>query len=102
MKNLTYLLLVTALIGHASCSNSTKSNPAEADSVLTEMVSDFTRDDTTSTRGDSEVFGAETPTTTELQSEGFGRCLQSGCYCKKMEGRGETCRNCGHAYKKHY
>lgn len=35
-------------------------------------------------------------------SEGFGRCLQSGCNCKEFEGRGQTCRNCGHAYKKHY
>lgn len=35
-------------------------------------------------------------------SEGFGRCLQSGCNCKSFEGRGQTCKNCGHAYKKHY
>lgn len=30
-------------------------------------------------------------------SEGFGRCLQRGCNCKSFEGRGQTCRNCGHA-----
>lgn len=35
-------------------------------------------------------------------SEGFGRCLQSGCNCKEFEGRGQTCRNCGQTYKKHY
>ncbi|MCM1139976.1 MAG: hypothetical protein NC453_15530 [Muribaculum sp.] len=33
-------------------------------------------------------------------SEGFGRC--SKCACKKFEGRGDVCKNCGHAYKKHY
>jgi len=33
-------------------------------------------------------------------SEGFGRC--SKCNCKEFEGRGQTCRNCGHAYKAHY
>lgn len=31
------------------------------------------------------------------ESEGFGRCLVRGCNCKEFEGRGETCRNCGHA-----
>ena len=35
-------------------------------------------------------------------SEGFGRCLESSCYCKEFKGRGQTCRNCGHAYKRHY
>lgn len=39
---------------------------------------------------------------THVGSEGFGRCLKSGCNCKAFEGRGETCRNCGHAYNKHY
>ena len=37
-----------------------------------------------------------------LENDGFGRCLKSGCYCKEFEGRGQTCRNCGHAYSKHY
>lgn len=57
-------------------------------------VSDTCRMDTTC--NDSIVTRGGTA------SEGFGRCLQSGCHCKKFEGRGETCRNCGHAYKKHY
>lgn len=34
------------------------------------------------------------------ESEGFGRC--SKCNCKAFEGRGQTCGNCGHAYKAHY
>lgn len=38
--------------------------------------------------------------TIHVESEGFGRC--SKCNCKAFEGRGETCRNCGHAYNKHY
>ena len=38
--------------------------------------------------------------TTYVESEGFGRC--SKCNCKAFEGRGETCRNCGHDYNKHY
>lgn len=36
------------------------------------------------------------------ESEGFGRCAESGCYCKEFKGRGQTCQNCGHAYKRHY
>ena len=36
------------------------------------------------------------------QGEGFGRCCESGCYCKAFKGRGQTCQNCGHAYKSHY
>lgn len=39
---------------------------------------------------------------TDSESEGFGRCSASGCYCKAFEGRGQTCGNCGHAYSKHY
>ena len=37
-----------------------------------------------------------------LESGGFGRCLESGCYCKEFKGRGQTCQNCGHSYKRHY
>lgn len=39
---------------------------------------------------------------TGSESEGFGRCFESGCYCKEFKGRGQTCENCGHAYKRHY
>jgi len=44
----------------------------------------------------------ETRGEADSHKEGFGRCLASGCYCKAFEGRGQTCRNCGHAYRKHY
>ena len=37
-----------------------------------------------------------------LESQGFGRCFESGCYCKSFKGRGYTCQNCGHAYRRHY
>lgn len=49
-------------------------------------------DDTTPTPSES--------CTTHIHSQGFGRC--SKCYCKSFEGRGDTCRNCGHAYRLHY
>lgn len=52
-------------------------------------------------RGESVVIGAN-PAETNVQSEGFGRCLESGCYCKAFKGRGQTCQNCGHAYRRHY
>ncbi len=43
---------------------------------------------------------AEAVTRGGSSSEGFGRC--SKCSCKEFEGRGDVCRNCGHAYKAHY
>ena len=81
------------LCGFMACGNS--ETPAteqkESESMETVEMTDTAMIDTTATvtRG-----GAD--------SEGFGRCLVSGCYCKEFEGRGQTCRNCGHAYKKHY
>lgn len=49
-----------------------------------------------------ETCVTSTEATTHVESEGFGRCLKSGCHCKEFEGRGQTCRNCGHAFNKHY
>ena len=71
-------MMIVMIAGFASCGNSNSSNTEQVNSV---MVVD-------------EVVRGE--------AEGFGRCLVSGCYCKEFEGRGQTCRNCGHAYKKHY
>ena len=57
---------------------------------------------------EQEAVDAEEADTTEAvtrggtESEGFGRCAESGCYCKEFKGRGQTCQNCGHAYKRHY
>lgn len=45
---------------------------------------------------------SEEPVKVDAEAEGFGRCSVSGCHCKEFEGRGQTCKNCGHAYSKHY
>ena len=34
------------------------------------------------------------------QQRGYGRC--SSCNCRHYEGSGNTCRNCGHNYWRHY
>lgn len=79
-KYISILAIAIAVCGFASCGGSDSSD----DKSTNEKT-----DTTIVTRGGSA-------------SEGFGRCSQSGCYCKAFEGRGQTCRNCGHAYKKHY
>lgn len=84
---------MTAVVsGFIACGNS--KTPAtervESEPVEAEEVEDTSALDT------SVVMRGGT------ESEGFGRCLQSGCYCKEFEGRGQTCRNCGHAYRRHY
>lgn len=78
--------------GAMSCgqSKSSTAQDTEKDTTKVECKSDTCDIDTSVvTRGGSD-------------SKGFGRCLVSGCYCKEFEGRGQTCRNCGHAYRKHY
>lgn len=97
-KSFCCLFAVLVATGFVSCNDTSKSNQKEADSTNVEEV-----EDTALTRGDNEIFDTEvTPSGTESQSEGFGRCLERGCYCKEFKGRGQTCRNCGHAYKRHY
>lgn len=79
-------------LGFMACGNAKApaNDGTEADVVETEEMADTSFVDTTAvTRGGSE-------------SGGFGRCLESGCYCKEFKGRGQTCGNCGHAYKRHY
>lgn len=76
-----------------ACGNS-KTPAAEQnqnEAAAMEEVVDTTAIDTSAvvTRGSTE-------------SEGFGRCAESGCYCKEFKGRGQTCQNCGHAYRRHY
>ena len=93
MKKKFGVFVMTALVcGFMACGNSKApaAEQEENESVEIEEVADSSVVDTTVvTRGGTE-------------SEGFGRCLESGCYCKEFKGRGETCRNCGHAYKRHY
>lgn len=81
----------------SSCGNSAKSdNDSVAERETTEVVSQVETDscDEDGVCNDSIVTRGGTA------SEGFGRC--SKCSCKEFEGRGQTCRNCGHAYKAHY
>ena len=98
-----YSVITMVMTSLVSCNNtSSKSNQKNIDSTSVDISKDSIIEDSISVRGDLEVFGAESPSGTEVQSEGFGRCLESGCYCKEFKGRGQTCRNCGHAYKRHY
>lgn len=95
-KSLSLALVIFAII-LASCGNSAKSdNDTVADIETTEMVSQVEDNSCESDQAcnDSIVIRGGTA------SEGFGRC--SKCNCKEFEGRGQTCRNCGHAYKAHY
>lgn len=90
MKKFFLLTLAITALLFASCGDATQSNELQSAS---ENV----------TRDDELVFGAkEAPSGTEIQAEGFGRCLERGCYCKAFKGRGQTCQNCGHAYRRHY
>lgn len=87
MKKIFGVFVLTVVIcGFTACGNSKSSNGQQAEN---ESVKEVETTDTIVTRGGSE-------------SEGFGRCLESGCYCKEFKGRGQTCQNCGHAYRRHY
>ena len=88
------IMVMTAVVcGFMACGNSkapATEQQVESDSVeAVETTDTATVDTSVVTRGGTE-------------SEGFGRCLESGCYCKAFKGRGQTCQNCGHAYKRHY
>ena len=75
------LVIIVFACGIVSCKNSktAESQQKENDSTNVEEIID-----------------------TISSTRGFGRCLESGCYCKEFKGRGQTCGNCGHAYKRHY
>jgi len=91
-KTFSLLVMSAILFGFMACAGSkVPANEQEAnDSTETVELKDTAAVDTSVvTRGGTE-------------SEGFGRCLESGCYCKEFKGRGQTCRNCGHAYRRHY
>ena len=77
--------------GFMACGNSRTPATEQGEADVAESVFDTTAVDTSDvvTRGATD-------------SEGFGRCLESGCYCKEFKGRGQTCRNCSHAYRRHY
>ena len=96
LKSLS-LAVATCAMMLASCGNSAKSgNETAADTETTETVTQV-EDNTCDT---DQVYNDSIVTRGGTSSEGFGRC--SKCNCKEFEGRGQTCRNCGHAYKAHY
>ena len=92
MKKIFSTVLMSVMVfGFIACGNSKvpATVPIEKASLGTEVVDSSDVDTTVVTRGGTDV-------------EGFGRCAESGCYCKAFKGRGKTCQNCGHAYKRHY
>lgn len=97
-KILSVFAVTTMMCGLMACGNSKAhaTEQAEEDQTATEVVEE------------QEAADAEEADTTEAatrggtESEGFGRCAESGCYCKEFKGRGQTCQNCGHAYRQHY
>lgn len=87
------ILSIVCVVGLVACSSATKSTSESQVEDVTNVVTD------------SVTFSSEERLTRgegETESEGFGRCLERGCYCKEFKGRGQTCQNCGHAYKRHY
>lgn len=96
LKSLALIITIYATM-LASCGNSDKTdNNSFVEEETREVVS---QDDTDSYDAD-KVRNDSIVTRGGTASEGFGRC--SKCNCKAFEGRGQTCRNCGHAYKAHY
>lgn len=94
MKKIFCTIAMAAIVcGFVACGNSKApvTEQAGSESNAIEEVEDTSVVDTSAvvTRGGTE-------------SEGFGRCGESGCNCKAFKGRGDTCGNCGHAYRKHY
>lgn len=99
MKKIFCTVLMTAMVcGFIACGNSNTPAKEQGETVVTETVDAVDSIDADTVALDTTA----TETRGDADSEGFGRCLVSGCYCKEFEGRGQTCRNCGHAYKKHY
>lgn len=84
--------------GLMACGNSKApaTEQAEEEQTATEVVEELEAVDAE----EADTIKAVTRGGTE--SEGFGRCFESGCYCKGFKGRGQTCQNCGHAYRRHY
>ena len=96
MKKIFLICAIAMMVvGLSSCGNSktTATEPAAEEQPATEAVTEPESED---------VDAARVETRGESDSEGFGRCSASGCSCKAFEGRGDTCKNCGHAYRKHY
>lgn len=99
MKKTMSVFAVTAMVcGLMACGNTKApaTEQAEEEQTATEVAAEQEAVDA------EEADTTETVTRGGTESEGFGRCLESGCYCKEFKGRGQTCRNCRHAYRRHY
>lgn len=99
MKKIMSVFAVTAMVcGLMACGNTKApaTEQAEEDQTATEVVEEQEAADV------EEADTTESVTRGGTESEGFGRCAESGCYCKEFKGRGQTCQNCGHAYRRHY
>ena len=89
------MMFAVELLMFTSCNN-TKADAATSEKEIAETVSEEAVFEEVVESCDT----TEAVTRGATASEGFGRC--SKCACKKFEGRGDVCKNCGHAYKKHY
>lgn len=93
MKKLFCVFVVTSLTCEfIACGNSKAPAVEQVESESVEIVE----------IADTAALDTAVVTRGGTESEGFGRCLESGCYCKAFKGRGQTCQNCGHAYRRHY
>ncbi len=103
MKNFFSMLVMTAIVcGFVACSNSKAPVPQQEEQKQTEPVMGAALIGTPAPDSLLVDDGMETVVCDSSESGGFGRCLESGCYCKEFKGRGQTCQNCGHSYKRHY
>lgn len=92
------MAVATSLLFAVSCGNTKASNNCvelEEGGILAEEVAETSLEEIVEPSDSINVISRS-----GSDSEGFGRC--SKCACKKFEGRGDVCKNCGHAYKKHY
>lgn len=97
------MVMGAMMMAMAACGGSEKAADAATDQETTEVTAEEVAVDTTVVCSECDGECADSVVARAAgESQGFGRCLQSGCHCKEFEGRGQTCRNCGHAYKKHY
>lgn len=102
LKTFSFAIALCAMM-FSSCGNSAKTSvdsAAEAETTaeveMTKNVSEEKGDSTYSIQASSDSI----VTRGAASVDGFGRC--SKCNCKEFEGRAQTCRNCGHAYRAHY
>lgn len=103
MKKMFNMFAVAMMLcGFVACGSSSKEE--KKDSIDTDNKNEMVNTQQELNASQENATHENTTERGEVESgsEGFGRCAASGCYCKAFSGRGQTCRNCGHAYSKHY